>query len=82
MAVPGSKILGARKYTPLELMLRVTNVTGIGSTASPTRVKRKGSDSDARGLLRLSCATPMACVGTRANRFGPGLCRPLIEIVG
>src|SRR5277367_7031497 len=58
---------------PLELMLRVTSVTGNGSGSLATRRSRMGSDSAARGALRRSSTTPTACVGTRANRRGPGL---------
>src|ERR1700735_142424 len=54
-------------------MLRVTNVTVKGSGRSPTRRRRIGSDSAARGARRRSSATPTAWVGTRAKRRGPGL---------
>jgi hypothetical protein len=54
----------------VELISRVTKVMGNLSATPATPRKRNGSFSVARGYSRWSGTTPMACVGTRANRRG------------
>lgn len=67
---PASNGLGHRKYTPVELMSRVTSVTGNSSKTRFTLRSRSGNLSVARGYSRCSGCTPTACVGTRTNCRG------------
>jgi hypothetical protein len=70
IGTPTSNGLGHRKYTPVELMFRVTSVTGNSSRTRFTLRSRSGSFSVARGYSRCSGCTPNTCVGTRTKRRG------------
>jgi hypothetical protein len=65
---------GLRKNTPEELMSRVTSETGYCSMIPLTLLNFSGNLSDARGHSRCSRCTPTACVGTRTNLRGCGVC--------
>ncbi len=67
---PTGSCLGQRKKTPVELMSRVTRVTGDSSGTPPAPRRRNGRFSVARGYSRCSGSTPTACVGTLTNRRG------------
>ena len=70
MKAPIVSCLGQRKWTPVELMLRVTSVIGNSSGCPSTLRRRIGRFRLARGYSRCSGCTPTACVGTRTKRRG------------
>src|SRR5260370_13032310 len=70
IATPSAMCLGHRKWTPVELMLRVTKDIGDSSGTPLAPRRRSGSLRAARGYSRCSGCTPTACVGTRTKRRG------------
>jgi len=57
---PGKRLGGNRKYTPVELISRVTRVIGNSSATWSTLRNLRGSFSVARGYSRSSGSTPTA----------------------
>jgi hypothetical protein len=83
ISAPRAISFGQRKNTPVELMSRVTSVTGKSSARDTTLRNRKGSLSEARGYSRCSWFTPTACVGTRPKpRGGAGASSGLMRRAG